>query len=502
MSKVYSDDLSELIQSLSKTEKKYIKQYASRHTLGGINKSILLFDAIEKQKKYDEGKLSTSVKKITKKNLPDLKHMLYKTILKSLNAFHAANFIDIDIRNRINWCQLLFEKGLYDQCEKQIKKTKELASKYEKGALLMDILNIEKEIIRAKSYAHTSEEKIKQLYQIEYELALKNEETNNKVGMLSTQFFKEIRSKGGTRNKQELDLYNQIFNHDLFKGKETKSFVATNALYNVKSTILSERGKHTEASTNDIELINIIEEKPYFIKAYPRYYMIAINNTIIGLSNLKQHEKIPFYLAKLKNLKIKSSSLQNDLFYLILNRELFHFINTSQFEKALTLIKEFEKRNDKKDSILNKDYETTIYYNCGYIYMATKHYKHAGSYFQKIINNSDTNLLSDIQCFSRILSLICDYESGNVHLLEYSIKSTYRFLLKRKKLYKFETILLNFIRKTAPLSNEKEEIFYSFKRLKSELLPLLDDKFEKQAFDYFDFIGWLDRKIGNKSIPK
>jgi hypothetical protein len=54
MSKPVSDQLFRLIKSLTTAEKRYFKIFASRHSIGGKNEYVNLFDAIDKQSKYDE----------------------------------------------------------------------------------------------------------------------------------------------------------------------------------------------------------------------------------------------------------------------------------------------------------------------------------------------------------------------------------------------------------------------------------------------------------------
>ena len=66
--------LFELIHSMSMSEKRHFKLYSLKHVIGEKNQYTMLFDAIDKQKKYNE------------KNLNDLsfvKNLLQK-IMKTL----------------------------------------------------------------------------------------------------------------------------------------------------------------------------------------------------------------------------------------------------------------------------------------------------------------------------------------------------------------------------------------------------------------------------------
>ena len=49
----------------------------------------------------------------------------------------------------------------------------------------------------------------------------------------------------------------------------------------------------------------------------------------------------------------------------------------------------------------------------------------------------------------------------------------------------------------AELRKEKTELF---RELKKQLLLLADSPSEKQSFDYFDYLSWVESKIENRSF--
>ena len=51
---IASDELHKLIKSLTQSEKRFFKIYASRHIIGEQNNYVQLFDVIASQKKYNE----------------------------------------------------------------------------------------------------------------------------------------------------------------------------------------------------------------------------------------------------------------------------------------------------------------------------------------------------------------------------------------------------------------------------------------------------------------
>ena len=135
------------------------------------------------------------------------------------------------------------------------------------------------------------------------------------------------------------------------------------------------------------------------------------------------------------------------------------------------------------------------------VYFGAGEYSKANTYLNKILNEH-VDVRNDLQCFSRILSMIIHFELGHADLLEYVVQSTHRFLLKRKRLYKFESIVLHFIRKELPVINTQKQLINAFKKLKTEIIAATKNPFEKTVFDYFDFISWLESKIENRSFAE
>ena len=113
-----SDDLFNLVRSLNKNEKRYFRLLSGLHA--GEKKFLLLFDAVDSQKEYDE---ETIKKKFRKekfiRQLTFTKNYLYKSILKSLESYHSS--ADSEIKNLLHRVEILFEKGLYAQCGKLLK---------------------------------------------------------------------------------------------------------------------------------------------------------------------------------------------------------------------------------------------------------------------------------------------------------------------------------------------------------------------------------------------
>src|SRR5690349_13396234 len=90
-----SDSIFELIKTMTPAEKGYFKKQASFQSADDQHTYIKLFNIIDKQGKYDEGKILKRFEgHRLANNLSAAKNYLYKAILKSLRTYHANTSID------------------------------------------------------------------------------------------------------------------------------------------------------------------------------------------------------------------------------------------------------------------------------------------------------------------------------------------------------------------------------------------------------------------------
>ena len=109
-----SDNLFQLIKSLTISEKGYFIKFASRHVIGEENKYLMLFDFINKQNSYDEDALKERFKNEKfVKQLTTAKNYLTNMILRSLENYHCSDSVDSRISNLINQYRILFQKTLF-----------------------------------------------------------------------------------------------------------------------------------------------------------------------------------------------------------------------------------------------------------------------------------------------------------------------------------------------------------------------------------------------------
>ena len=114
------------------------------------------------------------------------------------------------------------------------------------------------------------------------------------------------------------------------------------------------------------------------------------------------------------------------------------------------------------------------------------------------IINSKADLRTDLQCYARLLHLIAHYELGNFDLLEYLIKSVYRFMAKMDNLSRVEEEVFAFLRRSFVVG--AHALKPEFEKLIEVLRQYEGNPLEARAFAYLD-IDVYKRQMREPSAP-
>jgi lantibiotic modifying enzyme len=82
------------------------------------------------------------------------------------------------------------------------------------------------------------------------------------------------------------------------------------------------------------------------------------------------------------------------------------------------------------------------------------------------------------------------------------VKWTYRFLSRRQHVFKFEAIILDFIKNKSQRMDTRKRRLEIFQQLKRELEKLLADPVERIVLEDFDYLLWVESKIKGKPFAE
>ena len=462
-----------------------------------------LFNAIAQQEKYDEQAICTTFKNENFiKHLAEGKKRLYQLIAKNLESFHYST--DTELKRFIHQAEIFYHKRLYKPCANILAKAKHIAYQQEKYLQLIEIIEWEQELEAAAHADLQKSKNDKKDIMKEKEVVLEKFVNEQKYKGIRYTLLKHHRLNDIARSEQEVKAYQKIINNDLCSREDKAlSFNAKYDFYYIHSVFSYATGDLTGNYRYQKKLTDLFNKHPEQCLEQPKKYISSLANYSYICYLVKKHGECWTLIKKIREFPTRSIQIQILIFRTSYERELGLYLRTGEYHKGIQLIEAIEKGMQRyKDKIPNS-YIVTFYFNMASIYFSMQDYSNSLVWLNKMINNAALkNSRADLHCFAHIINLIVHFELGNLDLLEYIVKSTYRFLYKRNRLYKLESCILNFIRKKVPqiITNAKQVI--AFHELKTELEEITRDPFEKKALEYFDFISWVESKIEDRPFAE
>lgn len=501
--KSVSNNIFELIHSLDKQEKRYFKIFSSRHVIGDENDYVKLFDAIAGQKIYNEKTIRKKFKNESFiKRFSALKNYLYNLILESLDIYYSEKDADRKIKKLLSYTDILKQKGLHEHSGKLLEKAKKLAYSYEKHLLLLEIFEHEKDVMEAVLNIKDFEKKIDEIYK-EEQFLLELRRTLSEYSRINSMMYIASKRISVARTPDDIKNLQEIINHPLFSDeKNALTYQSKTLYYFVYIVYYSATGNLLNSYEYSKKLIETMESHPLQIKEKPYNYISALRNLIILSIHVKRYKEALQLIKKLSSYPAKTEHIKNKLFEISYSLELELHISCGEFEKGLQMIPEINNHLSNPFYNINKEAELSIYAIFSQVYFGVKDYRNSLLYLNKILNNPNSEVREDIYCYAKLLSLIVHYERGEYeYLREHYIKSAYRFLYKRKRLYEIETVFLKYIEEWTKIDSDTELII-SFKEFKNELVELSKDPCKKGALDHFNLISWSESKIEKRPFAE
>ncbi len=503
MPSVHTDQLFKLIKTLSKSEKRTFKLYVNRIQGVETAKFIQLFDVLDKQKKYDEEAVFKKIPSIKRSQLSNLKRHLTKQLLTSLRLIHISKNIDIEIREQLDFAIILYGKGLFLQSLKVLDRVKNIALESHQDLLHLQIIEFEK-MIEARHITRSIKNRAEQLTE---ESERRGKVVFNTVHLsnLALKMYGFYIKIGHVRDEKETREVQAFFKANLPKNIEYEQMTFFEKIYYYQAHVwyyytLQNFPQHYRYAQ---KWVNLFDEHPTMVNQDPGLYMRGLHNLLTALFYTSHYQKFckslekleAFYDEQFESLNTNSKIL--GFLYVFTAKIDKHFMEGS-FSDGLALVPPLEKLLKKYEIYLDSHRIIVFYYKIACLYFGSGDNGHAIDYLNRILNFKAGKLREDIQSYARILHLIAHYEQGHYNLLEYLIKSVYRFLKKMEELNVVQREILKFLKRE--LYSDPHRLRQAFVVLKTKLEKLKEHPLHGRSFLYLDIISWLESKIENKSV--
>jgi hypothetical protein len=495
-----TDALFQLIKSLEKSEKRNFKLFVKRNSASETLKIIQLFDALDKMNEYDEGVLLRKNTSISKQQLSNIKSHLYRQILSSLRIIKDEDNIDIQLHEQMDHARILYNKGLYLQSLKVLDRMKEMAKAYNQLTYLQQVLFFEKKIealFITRSMQNRAEQLSLESDTVNAQLSLVNTLSN-----LSLQLYSWYIQHGHARNKRdEEELKNILATHLSEEAKLARGFYERLYLYQSYCWYHFIRQDFLQYYRYTQKWVDLFEQ-PGMIETETGNYIKGMHNLMGAHFDLMNPKKLSEAIEQFEKFAHRKLVLQNDnnriltFVYLYTAKINLHFLE-GKFTEGLKLVPYIEGKLDEYRLYLDRHRVLVFYYKIACLYFGSGNNEKTILYLSKIINQK-ADLRTDLQCYSRLLHLIAHYELGNFDLLEYLIKSVYRYMAKMESLSLVEEEVFKFLRHSFDVS--AKALKPEFEKLLEKLKEYEGNPLETRAFAYLDVISWLESKINGVNV--
>lgn len=487
-----TDALFQLVKSLTRGEKRNFRLLAQ--LTGGDKKYLKLFDVVDRLEEYEEEKVLRYFRSDAAfvRQFSVNKNYLYHSILNSLSYYRKdadAEWSSLSIQVRI-----LVEKNLFSHAKKLLKKVKEKVEMSEQFEELLQLLAVESELERKMAH-------MKVLPGILRDIAFSEKVALEKLTNLlayrhlerETAIFTRVQLMA--RNVRDVKAIESFTENPLLSDDARPLSVKASILYQeIRRRMALYRGDLQAVVAEGAKTIEIYEKNPAILEDDKVNYMIRLGLQAKGNYMIKRDEDGFAVLAKVRGLAISTQQERVARFEWGSHMHMALLSAQGAREEGLAFIEELESELDSIQDDLGESPRLMSYHLFASFYLCIGDYRQSLKWINRFLNTCESTFRADMQSMMRIMNLLVHYELGNRDILEYSIKSTSRFVYKKERMCNYERRLLRFF---TEILNVYDDAVYQEKarELKADLTEIVKDPYEAWANNALDMISWVEAKL-------
>jgi hypothetical protein len=427
--------LFEIIKSMSMNEKRYFKIFCNRHIIGSQNKYVQLFTIFQKNKSFDDKSIVQSLieHNYSLKFISSDMNYLKKILLKSLNEFHSEKTFEIKIKQQLISIEILFYKGLYQECLELINKAKKIKLYSESNYLMLELLNWEKKctgysqgLIKAIEVNNTIERCFNQI-KIDQEI----------TDIYYKSYLKKNNLEKIHKTKILLDFESLIKSEVLLNNNHFDS-LRLNIYYNlIFSNYYHVKREFSNELNYLIKALSFFDVNEVYKYENPLDY-ISISIRVIDIKKIGTSEDFYIELQKLRNfdkiLDLQKEVVQERIFLFTNQAELEHLLYVNQFDDAVVVLENILQAINTSKYNIEPYYYIKIYYLIASINCLIGDFSNGLKYINKVINTFKFSDRPNVFLRAEFLNIIIHYELKNYELV---IRAIGNIKVKYKTKYEF-----------------------------------------------------------------
>ncbi len=499
------DKLHSLIQSLSKSEKRFFRLFSNLSGTASQKKYLKIFEVFLHEKKYDEAAIKEKLRQkgiVSLTNWGSDKNYLYLQILESLRLQHKDAYAKTRARFHLDTSNILYKKGLYRASLSECSKAKKLVEKYNIISMMPDIL-LQERILKSYLGPPFSISELEDVIQ-QFNASLTDLDQFNKYDYLYRSAISSLYTKGKARTEEDYQHLKQIEEKlQQLSINNNKGIHSQIRFHQTRAAIFYMKNEPTKEYLEINRIIRLIEEDLDFKEESQFEYITFLSHSLRLSKTIDPSsypDKLESFLNTPKNLKRDKKKTEARVFSMGYSTHLVKLLDEGNYEEGLSFKPKITQTLKKYKELISTSIHINFEYKFAYLHFGNGELTQALKHVNTILNEYSPNDRTDVYSFARILSLVIHYELGNYSLISYYLKSVVNYLKKVSRLSPYEHAILTTIKLLPRIREEKERKDLLLGKKEEILNFFKNNPDEKHLIVFFDFITWIDSKLENKSF--
>ena len=500
-------NLYRLIHSLSQGEKRSFRFYAKKYEKKNDSAYVRLYEILNGMSSYNGEILEKSLRKESFYNQASvISNQLFNLILASLRTRKLDNNPMFSINEKVEFAQILFERGLFRDAKNYIIRAKEIAQRTQQYEQLLFVFSQEHHLMKVllsikdyETYAYDLRKEQKKVWEI-----VQNQQDYKE---LIDNLYHIYRQHDMPRNEKEQNRYRHFFEHELLQDeKKALSLKALIDFYRIYMFYYESLGQRHQAYNCIKTQLDLLNKNDFFIKVYPDTYISILNNVLFVGIELNKYDDYEKHLMILQNIENKIGKLNKYLEYrvweIVHSTKLEYFVKMQNIEEGLKLVREIKKGiGDFQNVGIRIDRIVRLYFGLSLLHFYKNDWDKAGKWTAKVLEYEDSKTALHIMGYTKILDLLLHFNQKNYQFLQHQIKMVWRYLQSNKRLFELESCILKYLKQLCVQKHpiEHKEVLQHFL---DEINILKAQNLNSPIVSHFKIHFWIESHLRSISFSE
>jgi tetratricopeptide (TPR) repeat protein len=429
-------------------------------------------------------------------------------LLTSLRLTYIPKHIDIEIREQIDFARILYSKGLYMESLRILERIKQSANEHHQDILHLEIIDFQK-LIEARHVTRSRQvdQKMDRLLQESAHrsrvIQAASELTNQNIQIHGyyIEYGHVYQESQRTHLQAAWRQMQPEIEHRHFADTFFEKVNRYQAYMWYRYILLELEAAREHA----YEWVNCFFLHPQMQEKDPDLFLRGLYYLLVFLYLTNDAATYRKYLAEMQHFvdeheaQFNTNSRHIAFVYTSLSQLNYRLLvkdyteGLQLAEQILAELPQFEQRTDDNRLML-------LHYKIASLYFTTGRYDEALDHLNHILNFRENILREDLDINTRLLQLLCFFETEAYFLMEYRLKSLSRSMGKAKEVTESQRMTLRLLKdllKAAPLDRPAVLTNYQAK-----FAALTQNPVERKNLHYLDIPTWLAAALEKRTMAE